>query len=376
MHRPRWMEMAPLRRQSGTDRREGAGVALQDTSPVAVNPDPNPLEAIIPRAVLDHAVNTYFKYLFGLVPVVHRPTFISDFTARREELPGQEEWTALVFAIVGVSFSQVPWDFVTMSKSDLRDMVQKCYDRVKDFVFDDFAMPTTTRCVLLYLTAIMATRLGHRGIREMCLGANWGLIFKMRIHDESSYIGIGAIEAEIRRRIFWLAMGFDKSAHAVHGTAPHTTREHCATVGLPSAIDDEFLTDNGYTVLSAGANTSILSGFRYVSRLYGLFGHILDMRRLDQHHTPSGDTLKMRLLEVEELFEQMTNLMAGCPEELRLREHGHSVSSALDWAEQSYEDIRLLFEHPNSRTMVADSFLVQQANIYTTMHMTRLLTLR
>jgi hypothetical protein len=31
----------------------------------------------------------------------------------------------------------------------------------------------------------MATRLGHRGIREMCLGANWGLIFKMRIHDES-----------------------------------------------------------------------------------------------------------------------------------------------------------------------------------------------
>jgi hypothetical protein len=94
----------------------------------------------------------------------------------------------------------------------------------------------------------------------------------------------------------------------------------------------------------------------------------------------------MRLLEVEELFEQMTNLMAGCPEELRLREHGHSVSrsvatafcikfqsiwlihrSALDWAEQSYEDIRLLFEHPNSRTMVADSFLVQQANIYTTM---------
>jgi hypothetical protein len=91
-------------------------------------------------------VNTYFKYLFGLVPVVHRPTFMSDVAARREELPGQEEWTALVLAIVGVAMSQVPWDFVTMSKSDLRDMVQKCFDRVKAFVFEDFATPTTTRC--------------------------------------------------------------------------------------------------------------------------------------------------------------------------------------------------------------------------------------
>jgi hypothetical protein len=71
---------------------------------------------------------------------------MSDFTARREELPGQEEWTALVFGIVGVSFSQVPWDFATMSKSDIRDMVQKCYDRVKEFVFEDFTTPTTTRC--------------------------------------------------------------------------------------------------------------------------------------------------------------------------------------------------------------------------------------
>lgn len=31
----------------------------------------------------------------------------------------------------------------------------------------------------------MATRLGHWGNREMFLGANWSLIYKLKLHDES-----------------------------------------------------------------------------------------------------------------------------------------------------------------------------------------------
>jgi hypothetical protein len=31
----------------------------------------------------------------------------------------------------------------------------------------------------------MATRLGHWGNREMFLGANWSLIYKLRLHEES-----------------------------------------------------------------------------------------------------------------------------------------------------------------------------------------------
>lgn len=54
--------------------------------------------------------------------------------------------------------------------------------------------------------------------------------------------------------------------------------------------------------------------------LTSVFGQILDMRRVDKIQPPSGIMLEMRLAEVEEIFEQIMNLMVGCPEELRLQD--------------------------------------------------------
>jgi len=55
-----------------------------------------------------------------------------------------------------------------------------------------------------------------------------------------------------------------------------------------------------------------------------VFGQVLDMRRLDQLRRPSGIALEMRIIEVEEAFQQISNLMSGCPEELRLRESSNA----------------------------------------------------
>ena len=44
------------------------------------------------------------------------------------------------------------------------------------------------------------------------------------------------IEAEIRRRIYWLALGFDKASAATRGQHVSITREHCATTRLPTAM--------------------------------------------------------------------------------------------------------------------------------------------
>jgi len=54
------------------------------------------------------------------------------------------------------------------------------------------------------------------------------------------------------------------------------------------------------------------------------------MRRLDQLRRPSGIALEMRIIEVEEAFQQISNLMSGCPEELRLRESSNASAGYAD----------------------------------------------
>lgn len=44
------------------------------------------------------------------------------------------------------------------------------------------------------------------------------------------------------------------------------------------------------------------------------------MRRLDRLNTPQGLALKIRVTEVEELYDQMMDIMTGCPAELQLRD--------------------------------------------------------
>lgn len=52
-----------------------------------------------------------------------------------------------------------------------------------------------------------------------------------------------------------------------------------------------------------------------------VFGHILDMRRVDRLRAPTGVNLQMRLSEVDEVYDQMMSLMSSCPKELRFVQH-------------------------------------------------------
>ena len=104
----------------------------------------------MPRPVLEHAISVYFQYVYGLVPIVHKPSFLADFHSHREELPGEEEWTALVLSVAGLTMAQVPWAFGPMTKEVVRRLVQSCYTRAKAFLFVDFDRPTIWRCEWVY----------------------------------------------------------------------------------------------------------------------------------------------------------------------------------------------------------------------------------
>jgi hypothetical protein len=111
----------------------------------------NPVEKVIDRTTFRSAIDTYFAYVYCIVPVVHRSTFQQDVDRKREEGNEEEEWTALALSVAGTALAQVPWAYKSMTKSQVRAMSLKCYRAAKAWAFDDFEEISTTRLAVLYL---------------------------------------------------------------------------------------------------------------------------------------------------------------------------------------------------------------------------------
>lgn len=113
--------------------------------------NPNPLEAIIPRPLLHHIIDLYFDYVYCLIPALHKPTFMRNLHNRREEQPGNEEWVALVLAVIEVTLVQMPRSFVALSKQEIKALFSNCSRAVKSYLDRDFSQLTIHRNIILYL---------------------------------------------------------------------------------------------------------------------------------------------------------------------------------------------------------------------------------
>ena len=148
-------------------------------------------------------------------------------------------------------------------------------------------------------------------------GALAGMHLRGHWTDPSTYSTLSPLEAQLRRRIYWLAYGGDRSWAAIEGTSCIYPEEDVGGMPYPLEIDDEFISETGVSDQPAGT-TSLISGFVCISRLYKICGHVMDRRRRDKKSPPQGLLLQMRLNEVDDLYDQAMGVMDGCAEPLRL----------------------------------------------------------
>lgn len=105
----------------------------------------NPLDNTLPRGLLYKLIDLHFEYIYPLTPILHRPSFLADLRCRREEQPGEEEWTAMVLSVIGVTVAQLPAPLVPMSKEEARHLVHMCYSHVKGWQMKEVETFTVTR---------------------------------------------------------------------------------------------------------------------------------------------------------------------------------------------------------------------------------------
>ncbi|ADV21200.1 hypothetical protein CNC03930 [Cryptococcus gattii WM276] len=335
----------------------------------------NPLDSVLPRPLLYHIIDLYFDYIYCLIPCLHKPSFVHDLNTKREENLNEEEWVILVLAVVASTLVQLPRSFVNLPRKEVKDLVLRCHNRVRNYLAQDFDSVTVTRTIIIYLSLFVYRIIGRIAVAEGLFGQNYVAILTLRAHEERTYAKLGNIERVLLRRMFWLMYGADKTL-AFTGAFPAFFHEDdCASVALPEDIDDEYLTKEGY-IKQPESYTSVLSGFRYISDLFRVSGEVLDKRRRDRLRSPSGLMLQMRINEINELHNRTMSIMDLCPAPLKLDYRSASVSvmsMSPDWDERIKSDIHTIFSDPNKHDMdlVKDFYLVQQANIYITQQLVR-----
>ena len=125
----------------------------------------NPLDMVLPRQLLHQVVNLYFDYVYALIPIIHRPTFMHDLHHNREERPGQDEWTCMTLALVASTLVQVPRSFVALPRREVKQLAEVCYKRGRAYLGMSIEAPASVQvCTSLYLWVAyhMTPVAGHR----------------------------------------------------------------------------------------------------------------------------------------------------------------------------------------------------------------------
>lgn len=124
----------------------------------------NPLDKILPRGLLMHIIDLYFDYLYPLIPVIHRPTFMRDINDHREEREGQEEWIHMILVLVAATLIQVPRAFVPLARREVKELAERCWDMVRRFLATDWTEVSVERSEWAMTLARLLIRMNTDGL--------------------------------------------------------------------------------------------------------------------------------------------------------------------------------------------------------------------
>ncbi|KII86915.1 hypothetical protein PLICRDRAFT_125699 [Plicaturopsis crispa FD-325 SS-3] len=333
---------------------------------------PHLLSDLAPRPTISLIINLFFDFVYPLTPCIHKPSFMADLQARREER--DPLFFALVASTVASTLVQMPRSYLPMERTVVRKLAQTCHEASRHISVASYDPPTSTHVVIRYLDCCYHFCEGHDATQHAAFGEAAHIAVTLRMHEEASYEGLDPIECEIRRRTFWLLFGADKSMSILLGR-PICLRDEDCTVHFPKELDDECITSNAYLPQPHG-KTALVSGLNYISRIFALLGEILVRIRVDKRSPPQGHFATARLEEVQSLHARILAALAHVPEPLRLKgpPQGHMGPEygGDGFKQATFAEVKDFFDNPNaSRENALNPFMVMQGNLFVTQQLVR-----
>nr|XP_018260632.1 uncharacterized protein I303_06347 [Kwoniella dejecticola CBS 10117]OBR82790.1 hypothetical protein I303_06347 [Kwoniella dejecticola CBS 10117] len=276
----------------------------------------NPLDAVLPRPLLLEIISLFYRCVYPLMPVPHKTTFMTDIHSRREELGGQQEWIAMVLSILAFTLVQMPHHLVSITKNEIRELVEKLSQKVKSCLMEDHQTISLERLITVYCIGTVHNNLGRHMQSRALHGSNVVHCLQLGLNEESTYASMDPINAESHRRLFWAVYCSDRSA-ACSENGNLLFNEDEINVAIPKDLDDQFITRSGFLEPPLG-HASVMRGFTESCRLFSMGGNMLSKRMHDRSRPPSGYALRGRINELDDILQGIERLLDDCQPEMRL----------------------------------------------------------
>ncbi|KAI5119189.1 hypothetical protein M0805_004444 [Coniferiporia weirii] len=331
---------------------------------------PHRLEDVAPRETIMLIVSLFFDFVYPLTPCVHKPSFMADLHARREER--DPLFFALVMSTCASTLVQVPRSYLPMERQAVRKLAQICHESSRHISVATYDPPQSIHVVTRYFDTVYHFCEGHDATSHASFGEAAHIAVTLHMHEEASYEGLDPVECEVRRRTFWLLFGADKSMSILLGR-PICLRDEDCTLHFPKEVDDEYITPTGILPQPHG-KTAMVSGLNYISRIFALLGEIQVRIRVDKRSPPQGPFATARLEEVRSLHARIMSALMHAPAPLRLKSTtgGHAELGGAGFRQATFAEVKDFFDNPNaSRANASNAFLVMQANLYVTQQLVR-----
>lgn len=331
------------------------------------------LEEMLPRHSALLVNELFFDYLWHLLPCLHIPTYRADFSSGRDRF--DPEFLALVLSIQATVFIAVPRKWLPPGLTNgLRQLTERCVGKSRALL-DESGEITVNATICHYLNVQVLFNLGNYPVTtNQTHGAVFMYINHLRLFDPASYLNLDPVETEVRRRLYWLAFGADKSMATLSDQPMMCRSSEYGMIDLPSAVEDERIFKDGYVPQPPDVVPPI-TGFIHISRLFAIQEEVLTLYRTSRNHLDYQD-IDVTLQHLGILLDRNQSEMDGCVAPLRLKAAAAGSSLGYREVEGTIPDIDRLRDFFDTRAVRGNAFLVAQGNIYVTQQWIRYLILQ
>lgn len=269
------------------------------------------LSANLERTV-NRSFELFFQYLFPLIPLVHEPSLrdgLSFFVTQRNtttedgliyglnSLKYPELWPDVTFTLVTAVCAEaaflLPKNIFPEGESIAEIFLEASRNCLITYLEADLEYPNANSVAIRYFHSNCMHAAGKPRLSWHIFGEATRLAQVMQMHEEESLQGLSLLEAEFRRRAFWIVYIGDKSA-AILNNRPITIHKFSfdsgITIGYPTGIEDEsVVTPRSADSDETNSRKSFIAGFNANLRLWQSASDLLlEMRLIDQSRTLNG----------------------------------------------------------------------------------------
>ncbi|WAO96835.1 Zn(2)-C6 fungal-type domain-containing protein [Fusarium falciforme] len=318
----------------------------------------------------------FFEYLYPLTPLVHEPSlrdslsYFTSFSTSESHANGtglMETWPETAFTLITAVCAEaaflLPKDLFPegLSVGDL--FLNASRSCLSHYLEADLENPNANSITIRYFHSNCLHAAGKPKYSWHIFGEATRLAQVMQLNEETSLEGLLPIEAELRRRAFWIVYMGDKSA-AILNNRPITIHkfsfESGITTAYPTGIEDEapILSPGNSSTNSEVIRKTCIEGFNANLRLWQNASDLLLELRLLQDREQRGIPMpNQSLLTVEERnrLDTIYIRFITCLDDLPPYLQSYTFAS--------------LVEGPRE---TANQFLIQCANLQVSVHCLRM----